>query len=46
MSKEQLENTYLNKSIAIDYEFHDIIGIETPAVNRDFQTVGLLTKLK
>ena len=38
MSREQIKNTYLNKSVAIDYAFYDVI--ELPAVNKIFTAVG------
>ena len=44
MSREQIKNTYLNKSVAIDYAFYDVI--ELLAVNKIFTAVGLLTKIK
>jgi len=44
MSREQIKNTYLNKSVAIDYAFYDVI--ELLAANKISTTVGLLTKIK
>lgn len=46
LTRKELTKLYLNKTVAINHQFYEVIGIETPAVNKSFSLVGLLTKFK
>lgn len=46
LNRKELERKFKNKQVVINHEFYEVIGIETPAVNKSFSLVGLLTKYK